>query len=226
VLYLDGQLAPRKAERLEGHLAGCAECRELLSQVRAGRDVARELGRIGTEVGKPPSFEELWARAGVEPDRSSRRTGSWRAVLPGFTAPVAVRVFVLIALAGSVLLVMFNREPSRRAGEGAWAVSKAGDFTPLSIADFSSNANGRIVTEGIVRGVYFDKEEKTLHIKLVEARHKSEPFVICEVLNPAAMAIPREGSLVRVYGTARFDSQPGRGWNEVNPVSNIDVLKR
>lgn len=40
------------------------------------------------------------------------------------------------------------------------------------------------------------------------------------------MAIPREGSRVRVYGMARYDSQPGRGWHEVNPVMKIDVLKR
>jgi len=31
---------------------------------------------------------------------------------------------------------------------------------------------------------------------------------------------------VRVYGTARYDAQPGRGWHEVNPVLTLAVLKR
>jgi len=100
------------------------------------------------------------------------------------------------------------------------------DFTPLRITDFSSNTKSPVVTEGFVRDVYFDREEKTLHIKLVDVQQKAEPFVICEIPSPGGMTIPRGGSHVRVYGVARYDSQPGRGWNEVNPVVNIDLLKR
>jgi anti-sigma factor RsiW len=31
--YLEGVLAPRDRERLEGHLAGCPHCREYLAQI-------------------------------------------------------------------------------------------------------------------------------------------------------------------------------------------------
>jgi uncharacterized protein YrrD len=71
-----------------------------------------------------------------------------------------------------------------------------------------------------VQDVYFDEQERTLHIKLVEAPNKPEPFVICEVRNLGDVIIPRQGNRVRVYGTA------GRGWHEVNPVLTLAVLKR
>jgi hypothetical protein len=230
VPYLEGGLPPREAQRLEKHLAHCRRCGELLARLRAGHEAGRNFGRIGAEIGqRPPVFEELRAALGATRDVSGLPVRPAGAFFRALTTPLAVRVLITLVLAQSALLVVIYRKTLWSAG-GRAAVSLVSgdfqDFTPLRITEFSSNTKSPIVTEGIVRDVYFDKEEKTLHIKLVDIQQKSEPFVICEILSPAGMAIPRAGSHVRVYGMARFDSQPGRGWNEVNPVMTIAVLKR
>jgi hypothetical protein len=230
VPYLEGGISPREAERLEKHLADCRECGELFTRLRAGHQAGRQFGRAGPETGqRPPEFKELWADIDATLNRRGMPVRTGKNILHALTTPLAVRAVIALVLALSVLLVLSNRKTLWRADDRAVISSNARefrDFTPLSITDFSSNTKSSIVTEGFVRDVYFDEQEKTLHIKLVEIQQKSEPFVICEIRNPGGMAIPREGSRVRVYGTARFDSQPGRGWNEVNPVMNIDVLKR
>jgi hypothetical protein len=230
VPYLEGELPPGARIRLESHLVRCRDCRGLLARVQAGQDAGRELDRTGPDIGQgPPVFEELLARIGGLPGRRGLGPATWRRLPALLAASPAVRVLGVFALALAALLVVSNRR-ALRSGEERAALSatagEAGSFTPLSIAAFEPNTQSPVVTEGLVTGVYFDEKEKTLHIKLVEPGDKSEPFVICEVRSPGRMAIPQEGSRVRVYGMARFDPQPGRGWNEVNPVTNIDILKR
>jgi hypothetical protein len=204
--------------RLEKHLAGCVECSEFLSRLRAGHEAGREFGRIGCATTRGPhTFGELWTALGPKLGPRARQ------------ASAALRTFVTVALAGAVLLVMSGRIGPWRSDSRPGALPDSGefrDFTAVRIAEFPSQSRSRIFTEGFVRDVYFDEQEKTLHIKLVERPQKSEPFVICEIPSPDGMAIPREGSRIRVYGMARFDAQPGRGWHEVNPVLTMAVLKR
>ena len=225
--YLEGGLPPGEAERLEKHLGHCRRCDEVLARLRAGHEAGRQFGRIGPEIGqRPPAFEELRPAAAAIRDGRGLPAGAF---LRALTTPLAVRVLITLMLAQSALLVVSYRKtlwhPGGRAAM-SFISGEIQDFTPLRITEFSPDTKSPVVTEGIVRDVYFDKEENTLHIKLVEIQQKSEPFVICEVRSPAGMAIPREGSRVRVYGMARYDSQPGRGWNEVNPVMTIALLKR
>jgi hypothetical protein len=230
VLYLEGGISPRQAERLEKHLADCRDCGELFTRLRAGHQAGRQFGRVGPEIGqRPPEFEELRADIGATLNRRGMPVRTKGNILHALTTPLAVRALTALVLALSVLLVVSNRKTLWRADDGAAILSNARelrDFTPLRITEFASNTKSPVVTEGFVRDVYFDKQEKTLHIKLVDVQQKAEPFVICEILSPGGIAIPREGSRVRVYGMARYDSQPGRGWHEVNPVMSIDVLKR
>ena len=229
VPYLEGGITPRQAARLEKHLAVCSECGNLFQRVRAGHQAGQQFGRLGPQVDRrPPEFEELRAGIGAALEQRGGRVRTVGNILDALATPRAVRVLIALVLAQAVLLVVSNRTKFLRDGARSAIASSAlefRDFTPLRITEFPSNTKSRIVTEGFVHDVYFDEQEKTLHIKLVEIQHKSEPFVICEILSPGGIAIPREGSRVRVYGTARYDSQPGRGWNEVNPVINIDVLK-
>jgi hypothetical protein len=230
VPYLEGGIPPRQAARLEKHLADCPECGELFQRVHAGHQAGQQFGRLGPEIDRrPPEFEELRARIGAALERPGARGWTMRNIFDALATQLAVKVLIVLVLAQAVLLVLSNRTRLPADGVKAGISSSAlefRDFTPLRITEFPSNTKSRVVTEGFVRDVYFDEQEKTLHIKLVEIRQKSEPFVICEIRSPGGMAIPREGNRVRVYGTARYDSQPGRGWNEVNPVINIDVLKR
>jgi len=230
VPYLEGGLPPREAGRIEEHLAGCRTCGERLTTLRAGHQAGRQFGRLGPDIGhRPPEFEEIWAAIGATLDRRGGPARAGGNLLQTLSTPLAVRVLLALVLAQSVLLVVSNWRTFRPANE---VVAQSPDvrglrgFTPVRIPEFSANSQFQIVTEGFVQDVYFDEQERTLHIKLVEAPNKPEPFVICEVRNLGDVIIPRQGNRVRVYGTARYDAQPGRGWHEVNPVLTLAVLKR
>jgi Putative zinc-finger len=203
---IEGELAGAAAARLDRHLARCRDCRDLFERVRNGHEAGRLFGRLRPEPPpRWPGFEEIRRKPAASP---------FRRLVPALAGPVLLAAVV----AGLALLVLSKSPPVLGpAGRG---------FAPLAISEFATNTRNRIVTEGFVTNVYFDERERTLHIKLVEAPLKTEPFVICEVRDPRGMAIPEAGNRIRVYGTARYDGQPGREWNEVNPVAEIAVLKR
>jgi hypothetical protein len=204
--HLEGDLEPRAAARLERHLAACGRCSGLLARLRAGHEAGRAFGRLAPAVpARLPSFEEM---------RAPRRGVAWPA--PSVAVPA-----VLALAAGLVAIVVVSRTPAARApGE------PGGAYTELAISQFGSRSRSRVVTEGFVESVYYDAQEQRLHIKLAEAPGGQGPFVICEVRDPRGMTIPTAGSKIRVYGRARYDAQPGRGWHEVNPVMQIAVLNR
>jgi hypothetical protein len=225
VPYLEGQVSPARAARLEKHLHGCRACSEFLGVLQAGHEAGRRFGLSGLETAPPPpEYEEIRARC-VRP--GVRRAGSAPGILHPALWPRGIVAAVVTGLALCLFAVVERHMPRRAGIVSAASRGRANrEFTPLRIGDFSSSPGSPIVTEGFVNAVYFDEEENTLHIKLVEAPHAAGPFVICEMTKSRGLAVPAEGSRVRVYGMARFDAQPGRGWNEVNPVTNIDVLKR
>lgn len=205
--YLEGELGPRAAAGLDRHLARCGRCAALLSRLRAGHEAGRSFGRLGpAAAARLPSFEAV-------------RTG-WRARRS--PSPFAVLTAGMAAVAGLVaIVVVTGRNTAVREGRAS-----AGSFTRMSIRDFGSRDRSRVVTEGYVQNVYYDEQERSLHIKLAESPGGQGPFVICEVRDARDLTIPAAGSRIRVYGTARYDGQPGRGWNEVNPVLEIAVLNR
>ena len=202
VAGLEGELSRPRAERLETHLAGCPGCRDLFARVRSGHEAGRRFGRLGPIP--PPRFPDLDEIR--EPAARPLAAGLVTRVLP---AALAVGLVLLAVFWGTVTT---QRCPAASRG---WPSG-----------EFATNERSRVFTEGFVHDVYFDEEERTLHIKLLEAPRQMEPFVICEIRDAGGVAVPPQGSRVRVYGNARFDGQPGRGWHEVNPVAMIAILER
>lgn len=228
--YIDGVVAEREAARLSRHLAGCPRCGQLFERVRSGDAAGRRLGRLGRDLAsRPPEFEEIWGR--IAPDVGGRAPAgrAMASVARAFSSPLAVGVLLALVVIPSVIFVASHWRTIGRPFSGirpSRTVAVGREYRALSIGEFAGDSRDRVVTEGFVHKVYYDEEERTLHIKLVEMPHKPDPFVICEVRDSRGLTIPREGSRVRVYGTARYDAQPGRGWHEVNPVMDIAVLKR
>lgn len=227
VPYLEGPLSARRAARLEKHLLACGDCRAELERLRSGFDAAQRL-RPGSEAADRPSPGIAELLAG--PSEPSSGIGGWvRRWEIRFAALTTPRAVLILAVAVVVLLVILGLLsrgliPGRRAsfstGEAA-----AGTYHSLTVSEVAANTRPRIAVEGFVREVRFDQEERILRFKLVEKPDAAEPYVICEILDPARTIVPREGSLVRVYGVARYDAQPGRGWHEINPVLNMSVIK-
>jgi anti-sigma factor RsiW len=56
--YLEGALAPRDRDRLDGHLATCPHCSEYLAQIRATIAAA---GRVEPDDLPPDALDELVA---------------------------------------------------------------------------------------------------------------------------------------------------------------------
>ena len=161
---------------------------------------------------------------------TGRRTWTrvWETWHDALTSPRAVRVLTVLVLVQLALLVITNRKFLFAERHGPAIQAAALDFSyfqPLPISDIERNTYPRIATEGYVRDVRVDPEERTVHFKLEEIPHGSGAFIMCEIMSPMGVRVPREGSRVRVYGITRFDAQANRNWHEVNPVLNIAVLK-
>jgi hypothetical protein len=227
--YLEGRLPARKAGRLERHFRDCEECRAEIARLRAGDEAARSLRTPdGGPAMRAPGIAEILADP-AEPSTGIRGwIRRWEIRFAALTTPRAVLILALIVLVLFVALGLANRGllPGQRASAPfAWGRAEAGDFHPLRVSEVAANTRPRISVEGIVRDIRLDSTERILRFKLTDKPSAAEPFVVCEILDPASMVVPREGDRVRVYGVARFDAQPGREWHEVNPVLKITVLK-
>jgi len=230
VPYLDGELSPPEAKRVETHLQTCEKCRTRFVQLRAGHRLARQLRQLASDGDhRPQEFDTMMAEADETVLRRSKLVRVWESWLDALTAPRVALALAVLVLVLSALLAVSNRRILFGERNGVSAKLTALDFSrfrSLSISELQSNTLPHIATEGYVRDVRVDSEEKTLHFKLAEIPQGPGPFVVCEIMSPNGMAVPREGSRVRVYGVARYDAQMGRQWQEVNPVLNIAVLKR
>jgi hypothetical protein len=228
--FLEGVLPEGEARRLEAHLAGCASCRSALARVKAGHDAAERLASRGSETAPPSSsVEAILAGAASGSGANRRRAGRRLRWSLAFSTPRAVQILVAVVIVQAALLAYFGRDaifnrrsesPSVRAGLDVSL------FKTLDIADLPINTHPHVATEGYVRDVWMDAEEKTLHFKLAAIPEGPSPYVVCEILSQDRIAAPRAGSRVRVYGVARYDAQVGRQWHEVNPVLDIAVLKK
>jgi hypothetical protein len=229
VPYLEGSLPPREAKRLEKHILDCDRCRAMFARLRTGHQLAQQLRHFNPEGAHgTPEFEAMMADMGEIVTGRHRWARVWENWLYALTTPRVVQGLTALVLVLSALLVVSNRRVLFGERESVAVKRSAMDFSnfhPLSIPEIRLNTQPHISTEGYVRDLHVDKEEGTVHFKLVEIPQGSGPFVVCEIISSIGMSLPREGSRVRVYGVARYDAQPGREWHEVNPVLNIAVLK-
>jgi hypothetical protein len=230
VPYLEGELPPREAKRLEKHMLDCEWCRAMFVRLQAGHQLAQQLRHLGPDgAHRAPEFEAMMADAGKIVIGRHRWARVWENWLYTLTTPRVVLVLTVLVLVQLALLVVSNRRVLFGERTSVTVKSSAldfSDFHPLSIPEFQLNTQPHIATEGYVRDMHVDEEERTLHFKLMEIAQGPGPFVVCEIMSPIGMTLPREGNRVRVYGVARYDAQPGRNWHEVNPVLNITILKR
>ena len=224
--YIEGRLARRAAGRMEKHLARCPACRAELARLREGHRLAQRLSSLHS--GDTPAAPVFATFVSAEKNVGRRRSWFWERWFDVLTMPRVVPVLAAIVVLQLALLLVTNRTALIQ-GRGAAALKPAAldisRFRTVSIADLSTNTLPHVAIEGYVRDVRIDQEEKTLHFILAPRPEGPGPFVVCEIMSPGGIAVPREGSRVRVYGVARYDGQAGRNWHELNPVLDIAVLK-
>lgn len=160
--YVDGQLAAAEANRVAGHLLGCARCRAEYESVRLGARLARRMTRASAPDELWASIEaELDARErkhrAVDPDRAvgwaafgssffGWRTAAALAVVIAFAAVLATwrgvdgaRGWVVVSLDGAPIV-----GSSRLASEGELGVGEALETDASSRARIDVADIGRV----------------------------------------------------------------------------------
>lgn len=137
--YLDDELTPRERREADEHLAGCAECRELLAELAIVKETATDLAGV-----EHMPEADLWP--GVAWRMKSRRgiSLSWMQALAAGLALVALS-------SGAVWMAMRGggTEPARTAtAETVDRGPEAGTATgPVAVADFGEAAYENAVND-------------------------------------------------------------------------------
>jgi Putative zinc-finger len=218
--YADGELEAVTLARVEAHLFDCAPCRRALGTIQDAQRFAARLPRR-----KPPG--DPWA--GIQPAVVGREnTGGGappgRGVRPGVSRRT-VWLTLSTAAAGLVvsLILIANLGVSQRP-EPSWKADLVRDeFHKVSISRIVDNTEPHVVAEGFVSQISIEEDGDRV-FRLVEDLRRPEPFIVCEIISPIAMTLPRVGSHVRVYGVSRYDDKANHQWYEVHPVLNIETL--
>ncbi len=228
--YLEGKIPSHGAKRLEKHLSDCEYCRAMFVRLRAGHQFAQQLRPFEPKGALDASeFEAMMPDIGEMARGRRRWARMWDRWFDIRTTPRLVQALMVLVVVQLAILVVLNRKVLFGERGSALVKPSALDFShfrPLSIPELQTNTTPHVVTEGYVRDVHFDEEERTMHFNLVQIPQGSELFIVCEIISRSGIPVPDEGSRVRVYGVARYDAQTGRKWNEVNPVLNIAFLKK
>jgi hypothetical protein len=211
----------------------CGSCRTSLARLRSGHRFAGQLPRFTPQRDPWGAIEAAIEKQ--EAARSSREAGAsitppalaaaWRKRLrsPSFALGVVIAVMTALLIAQNI--------SSRRARTSleqeliALEAIDTREFHTVSIANIERNTKPHIVAEGYVSEVRVNDEDGDMSFKIVESLQQSEPFIVCEIIDPIKFAPPQVGSRVKVYGVSRYDGQVNHNWYEVHPVLNIEVVQ-
>jgi len=225
--YLDDSIPSQNLKRFETHLLKCEVCRLQLAHVQTGDRLAQQAPFFA------PS-RDPWAAielAIAAPTHQFRNRGQKNRSARRWSIARATRLLTLVmafAVAGGVLISLAKRDFPTRSGRVQLVTPSIdqGEFQKTTISAFEKNNAPHVVVEGYVSEVRFNSEEDDLSFKLVERLDQQAPFVICEIVKPMNLELPKVGSRVRVYGVSRFDAQPDHHWHEIHPVMRIEVLSK
>lgn len=220
--YLDGELTSLIERELEAHLMDCGDCRSHLARLRAGVRMARHVPSFKPAHDRFEEIQKALDRErefGAFPDTSAPLKENRRRARTRMTSARAA-VLVLALFLCVLLSISYS---ALRAEEPTPSIGRAG-FHATSIAEIDGHSEPHIVVEGYVAEVRINSEENTLSFKLVANLKQPRPFVICEIIDPAALTSPQVGSQLRVYGVSRYDAQPNHQWYEIHPVIKIETM--
>ena len=99
--YHDGELSPEQMAAFEAHLNGCADCRELLADLRKISQLVTAAPIADVPQQASRRMQQAWWAAQAARDRGVRRVASW----------------LTAAAAAVILAVMIGSPASRRSAE-------------------------------------------------------------------------------------------------------------
>ncbi len=129
--FVDGQTTPDERRQVEQHLAGCAECREIVKETRALLAATTTLAR------QIPPGRDLWpgVRAGVGGRRIARSTTAyaWNGARTRWIGLAAS--LLVVVLAGSTALWLHEGDRTPAGGEASGTALPAGYEESTTIDD-------------------------------------------------------------------------------------------
>lgn len=164
--HVDGGLPPEETRALEAHLAGCAECRQALADLRDIVTRAHELGPVEPERDLWPGIADAISRAQVLafPGTRSRH------------APRGLFLTVPQLAAAGLVLALVSGAATWWAGPGVGARTLgAGGADPLAQA---AGATATLVAEELAPAPDLARELASLEAVLEQARSRLAPNTV------------------------------------------------
>ncbi|MBI4854437.1 MAG: hypothetical protein HY819_21775 [Acidobacteria bacterium] len=227
IYYLNKELAAKNIVALENHLLDCGYCRSKLAQLRTGQAFVEQL--------KPISLKkDPWDLIEASISKETLKRQPAKINFSKFFLKPNLRAamwFIGGVLLSSLLLSDIFWTPNNSRDSDKYVETSdreigfsTENFRLVSINEMSNNTEPHIVTEGYISEIRIDRDGDTT-FKLVEKIGISEPFIVCEIIDPIKLPLPEVGSKVKVYGVSRYDEKVNHQWYEVHPVLNIEIVK-
>lgn len=165
-LFAGGELGPLGRWRIEGHLSGCAECREVVSEFFELRSRAMDLGNLPHVdwSAMAAGIHQRLEAARLEPRAAAR---AWR---PVWAAAAAV---VVLAVAGLVVSLQPSAAPGpvldASAGAVEWRMGRDQVLTLMNTSPAESQVSWRISADG-ASARYVDRETGQITVNHVYAQ--------------------------------------------------------
>jgi hypothetical protein len=173
--YLDGELTDRECAEVEQHLAGCAECSEVLAGLK-------QVVALAGSLPSPPPSRDLWN--GISSELKSSSAPAPRRF--SFTMPeLAAASLLLATLSGGGVAVFMQRSAGNVAGDreaGAARPPQLSEDEPSpQAADASEAAAGADVVAASFGDAQFDAAVSDLERALEASRGRLDPETVMVV---------------------------------------------
>lgn len=210
--YIDDELSPEAVRRVEAHLMDCNACRARVKHLRDGKRIVRALEPADIPVLPWERLEQAIRRRTVPPPPRPTATKWLLPALGGGATALLLVIAAIVFLAPPYVEFLTERSVD------------SGKFRPVKIAEIPAHPEPHVVAEGYVAEMRVAEDDGDLVFKLVEDPSRPSPFVVCEIVPPSRLEMPRVGSRVRVFGVRRFDDKTEHQWYEVHPVLEIRAV--
>ena len=221
--YVHGELGPARTRAIEDHLFQCGECRARLARIQTGHRLASHLP---LEAPARDPWKAIEAALSPAPHiehagETEARPAKLAALQRSRSLVVALGVLSAILIV-ALVVALGHRKQANPPERDSLDIR---EFQPVSIAEMERTTKAHVMAEGYVSEVRINDEDGDLSFKLVDTLGHSDPFIVCEIIDPIRIDPPSVGSRVRVYGVSRYDNQENHNWYEVHPVLGIEVVR-
>jgi hypothetical protein len=224
--YLHKELSLAQSIKLETHLLDCNFCRAKLAKLQSAQALSQQLFKVTPKNDPWQAIEDAIIKQSTE--RLVTQPKNYFFLKPNFRTAIWFIAGVILTSFLFTSLIFVTKTPANNEKEERFtdADFSADNFRVVSINEMPNNTEPHIVTEGYVSEIRAEEDGDAI-FKLVErlGENQNQPFIVCEIIDPIKVNMPKIGSKVKVYGVSRYDGKSNHNWYEVHPVLNIELVE-